>query len=49
MSDLKSAGLIAMRGGDGIRNQVTGNLDVLIAHRQNMRDSAKRIAPPARG
>ena len=44
MSDLKSAGLIAVRGGDGILNQVTGNLDVLIAHRQNMPNSAELIA-----
>lgn len=44
MSDLKSAGLIAVRGGDGILNQVTGNLDVLIAHRQNMPESAELIA-----
>src|SRR5205807_3540888 len=44
MSDLKSAGLIAVRGGDGILSQVMGNLDVLIAHRQNMPDSAELIA-----
>jgi hypothetical protein len=42
--DLGAADQNALGGGGGIRNQVGGNIEVLICGRQNMPDSAELVA-----